>query len=871
MTQTLGFCSHSMIVRSFAARRQSKRIERLGRPQWWLRRERQHNRAIRFSQRKNALRGAAADQRRNVSIARELAWRSRWLALTSLLLFGASELLARWLCKVTSSPLRLWSKTIDLGTVWTPFVSVVGTVEPGKYDALAAAAVGAEATILALFYATIGVVASTAYSSVAADIRDLFVRERTGDVYTRGIVRGFVFTTALLTANVLGYHARALSLIVAALLAVVAVLRLMYFGTSPFRFLEPAALTGPLLGRFADALRLAALPPGVIDEGSQRQAHRDAAEVLECNRRITDIVSSRAALNSEAPLQVARQLLQLNRAYATIKDRIPSDSEWWGSITGYPNWFTASASTIGIALSTSTGIIGGDSKDHLWVERRTVSDICQLLNALSSSQLNQITTFTDKIADHIRELSASLQTTTAELYLEQVNTVIWTAVNQQTPDDAGDRNAFQRDRVITAQRAALLLTNAWLGLVVRAMHAASWDLAADINQAVEHRERIYLLNLPRRLVELMEHITARVNIEQQAEGQQITPPWWIHHRAARTLASQIVEAYHSITAKVGSHVIPSLDAAIAKNDWDVAAMTALSALELVSKIEGQASTVQAAVESLKAHRNNAISDGDWPTLTDLPPVDPRHREKIFIQMSQCLPHLCAEKHHPTRLDLYGQIHVFLFDAAYEAILNDELDLAGTLFTALLAHAGITAARLIQDLEGQSAAVQAIYISEPIIGLMELSGAAILLEELNSRGIWDLVRDQWEQIRNTKNEDLARQLVEVTTDVKSVLGVSEVGAQRVSRRQRLSTLLRERGVTRPDPLSQYLGQPPSTDATTNPILAAFAPDSFTSAWDLTDLFLVKYVGPLLPEGVPLPQSARSLARTIDTRTGDSDSA
>ena len=543
-----------MNPKAFAVVRHRERLKRLGQPRWWLRQERKRRRSIRVSQRKNALRRSVADQRRNFLVARQLAWRSRWLAVTSLSLFAATEILAKWLARMTSSPLRLWSKTIDLGTVWAPFESILCTVEPGKYEALAGAAVGAEATILALFYATIGVVASTAYSSVPADVRDLFVRERTGDVYTRGIVRGFVFTTALLMTGALGYHARALSLIVAALLVVLAVLRLMYFGTAPFRFFDPAALTEPLLGRFSDAIKLAAFPPSSLDEGSQRQAHHDAAEVLEDNRRISDLVASRVVRNSDAPLRVARQLLTVSKGYAAVKDRIPSDSEWWGSITHYPNWFTASASTVGIALSTSTGMTGGVAKDHHWVERRTAADMCQLLRALPSAQLNEITMFADKIADHIRALTMSLQTTEAELFEEQFTTLIWATVNQQMPSDAGDRSTFRRDRVITAQRAALLLTNAWLGLIFRAMQIGSWDMAAEIDQAIEHRKRIYLLNLPRPAVQLIEQLVARIDIEQHAEGHQVTPRWWIHHRVAGTLATHIVETYNSITARVASRV-----------------------------------------------------------------------------------------------------------------------------------------------------------------------------------------------------------------------------------------------------------------------------------------------------------------------------
>ena len=117
----------------------------------------------------------------------------------------------------------------------------------------------AETTFLALYYATIGVVASTAYSSVPGDNRKLFVQERTSNVYTRGTISAFVFTTALLTMG--GYPARALTLAAAAILTIVAALRLMIVGTAPLSFFDLAALDESLPARFERALRLTSKLP----------------------------------------------------------------------------------------------------------------------------------------------------------------------------------------------------------------------------------------------------------------------------------------------------------------------------------------------------------------------------------------------------------------------------------------------------------------------------------------------------------------------------------------------------------------------------------------------------------------------------------
>jgi hypothetical protein len=262
----------------------------------------------------------------------------------------------------------------------------------------------------------------------------------------------------------------------------------------------------------------------------------------------------------------------------------------------------------------------------------------------------------------------------------------------------------------------------------------------------------------------------------------VTPVWWIHHQVARVLTTQLLEAHNSIIARFSSRTLPSLGAAIGREDWEVAAMTALAALELVAKIEVQSDVIRAALDSLKARRSAAVAETNWPELPDTPPIGPSARVQILETLSRCLPHLSNERHQPTRLDLYGQAYVFLFDAAFEAILDNNVELAATLFTTLFSQTQATTARLFRDLEGQLLPTQVIYVSEPIVGMMELSGAAVLPQELHGHGAWDLIRPHWERNRESQGESFIRYLVGVISDLSSAFGLSDLYVMRTSRRR-----------------------------------------------------------------------------------------
>ena len=135
---------------------------------------------------------------------------------------------------------------------------------------LASTTVAAEATLLALFFASRSEWwASTTYSSVPATIRNLFIEERTSTIYTNGIARALVFTSALLALGTAGYHARVLTVAVAVILAIVAVLRLLVIGTATFSYFDPASLTEVLPGRFQHALMRAATGSTAADKANQ--------------------------------------------------------------------------------------------------------------------------------------------------------------------------------------------------------------------------------------------------------------------------------------------------------------------------------------------------------------------------------------------------------------------------------------------------------------------------------------------------------------------------------------------------------------------------------------------------------------------------
>src|SRR5262249_55137438 len=141
-----------------------------------------------FSRRLGELQDRIDEKRADAGLVSNLTLRATLTGVGTLLLIGVVELLGWYLSRFEIHIARLTTR-----------------VAPSDYEAFVAAVVGAEAVFLALFYTTVGVIASTAYQQVPGEIRQLFVQERGSQLFTRSVVRALVFGVLVLSMGSVGY------------------------------------------------------------------------------------------------------------------------------------------------------------------------------------------------------------------------------------------------------------------------------------------------------------------------------------------------------------------------------------------------------------------------------------------------------------------------------------------------------------------------------------------------------------------------------------------------------------------------------------------------------------------------------------------
>jgi len=752
-------------------------------------------------------------------------------------------------------------------------------IGPDSYGAFVGAAVGAEAAFLALFFTTVGVIASTTYARVPGEIRGLFVRERTSLIYVGNVAVTLLVGVALLTMPLVAHRLpHGLTVLVFAILTVFSVLSLVILGTRLFNFFDLSALSFPLRHRFARAAASAtAAGRSVPPEAQQQAAHDRAAAVLRIYGQLTDLIEKRNVSEARAAERIARELLDCWYSSSVVKPAIPAKSKWFSLTPSHPNWLTLNHSQLSMALATGTGVQPTMTQDPLWAEDAIARYIERLLPALSTrDDWERAIRVVDGAAELVYYLGARLQVDEARLLLRTVSRFLRAVPAMSSPGsgDSDSGTGWDTFRLAAADREVLVYTRFWLGLISRFEHADAEQLASSFDEAVATSRSPYAAGAPRRLLEMFEAIADGIEFEQRTEGRRVTPAWWVHHMAARTLLQILVNAISAFFDEVRSELTDPL---IADTSPDAAAVTIriLDSLELVRKLTFHLGTARQAVAVLGALRHEPTKDEFWPDGSlpdDVPPV---LAEQLYLKLGQVALQLGHDSHDSARPDLFGQSYRVLFDATFRAILDGRTGLARQLFPVVIATADRARARLSSDLAAERVRDQVIFGSEPLLDMMELSGLALLMSDLDAPGIWPDVRVVWDGIFSQGTAPaLAAQLSAVLSAHENLFAITPGAVGRTERKMALARVMSDRGITSH---AGMFGEPTAPEPQ-SPIVGVFAPwDVGVIQPDLADLFIVQYLKqrPDMAD-LKIPRGAERLQESLDhyqhrteqtRRTGD----
>lgn len=817
------------------------KLARLADVAFWNRRARRSNRAVRRALAASRLSDAWSNTRQRTRIVGRLIRSSALVAMTGIALFVLLRILEIVFATSPRPALSFWGR---------------GVTDEGYRDLLAAG-LGAIATFLGLYYATVGVVASTVYQSVPSAVRSLFVEEPSGVVYMRGVVRAIILGIALLTMGSLGTSPAPLGLLVFAAYWALGVLRLMVLGSRIFNFFDPTSLGRTVANRFVRALARAGNPAVQNSAGAQLAAHSSASEALRTYRQLAVLLDARRSKDPAGASRLSAQLIQVAQRYAGVKTSIHVDSKWWALKPVHPNWMLLDHSRLEMALNTATGAPPRLEPNRMWVEEAVSETLTLTLKAeVAAASSSAVMGHAEQIARLTRFLAALFQVEEA-LRFEQP----WrTALLDLVRDTGSDKSPAERlNRLAVAEQLSHPLIQLWLGHVDASEWIASQEFARELDRIVDIDHALAATRLPVRTVETAAKFRAQMAIERTAEGRRVTPAWWTRHYLARAVAEQHAANTASVRGAADPFIANTIELFIDQQDWECAAVVALGSLELFHKVIVHQPVLTRAVAQLQAMNNPSTENPTWATPVDTLVWAQAYQIKLLRYLATCLGHLPAGPHRDDYPDLRGQAFQVLADSTFDLLLADE-PAAMELFAAVLVDADVMRGRAVEDLSGRAQSIVGKFAAEPWISMMELSGCALVMYRATGKGCWPQIEALWTKLVDSPHFGVDRLVSALVLSSDFTLGTA--GAmRRMSRCRRLEGVLGDLGFKH----WGYSSRSGDAGDDADPLVNAFAPGEFRVGEDLDDAFASVFLAPRLQDGQKLPRRTEQFIDSVARRT------
>lgn len=829
--------------------RQVLRIRELGTPRYWSRRLLYRGRAERWARFVAGARQRFTESGTGASAALRLLFRSLGSILTAIvavLLVEAASLLIR---------LTPWGASTVL---FNPPDSELDE----SVTALVGGAVAIAATLLGLYYTTVGVTASTIYKSVPGDVRDLFITERSGESYLKVVILTIAAGVVVLVAGALDLPVSGLTLLFLGLMAAFTCIGLVVVTKHLFDYFDPSKLSLTLLTRINRGIRVATDRKTRSAPQRQADAYSDTNRALASFRHLVELLQDRELRNATAPVALSRQLLSVLHTYSNWKYAIPTDSNWWHRVPRHQNWLTLDHSRLQIALHTSVGYAAESQPDFLWLENTIARLLRKSLAVAFRSQggANGLA-ISEDVSTLAWNLAARLQIEEALAVAGAWDDVVLSVTT--TSDIAGadtEDHEIRMNQMAAAESTVMPLTQMLLGLRRAAEMIVERDLPAEFDRAVRDTDALYRGTLPTETRQMLEGFARAIEREQRIEGRRITPAWWVNHLAARTMAEALLATEAGVLGEIRTRTTEQVARFRAEGRDDLAAVTGMRALELLHKVEFHGPTIRAAEARLAAFRNENIGIELWPERS-AEPFDPKTEHMEMLKtVSELLPALRKQKFDPREPDLYGQLYQFTIDGAFRAILDGDDARGLAMYAAALVEMDPARLRILADLDRQDVGIRLTYAVEPIITAMDLAGYALLMHELNGSGIWPKVKQIWDTLLEASPQ-VAEFALSMASYVDSVFALTVGGLERSRRSTELNRLLQERGI-RQEEWHAWAGGSEPPPPHSSPIVSAFAADGFGMQDDLYVLFIAEYLKHHLPAEAALGFKAKALAETIE---------
>ena len=623
-------------------------------------------------------------------------------------------------------------------------------VDPQSFSAIVGTTAQAAAAVLALFFAAISVVASTAYAKISTEVRSLIAQDPLNRRYLRLLAHVTATALGAGAMQAAGYAPSAALLWYLFATSGVCMAAFLPLGIRTFALFDPDSLSIYPSRTFSRVLRSVEVSGHRwLDPSFQNHANQLASSQLDLLDDLVAFAIAEERPRNDAIVALVRQVLRLGAYYSTRKHRVPSDSLWFTKKAEFRRWEVSDSTATEIAIQTGGTPAPERVPDFSFVESRIAGMLKQSLNhLLSVNALDDIATVmievghtTNTFAKHFGQVDAmDCSVVVRNVLLERL----------KVADPAMDPLKYVQlvDLIGYTAIAPILYTP--LAITERSVN----DLL-DVASPVLRLERTALSRQPqpRKVLQDAEDLINRLRFERIVEGEVRTATWYVRQILALAWASYIREVIKNLALIVEREFLTPAKDLVAKQRPMWAAVWLQRGIEACHKAKDRIRALEKTYSELNVYQ---IAELKWePSGADAAVTRIEgHRIEIVRLLASIVPVLATVRSDSSLPDVVGPARAWISDELVSMMERKQETGFRELFAAYFAASLATHDDLLKQMRDTGREYYGHVAMDTLLDIMDASGLALLFSELDGSSFAEHVRAIWDSFISGANDAAA---------------------------------------------------------------------------------------------------------------------
>ncbi|HOW36293.1 MAG TPA: hypothetical protein PL155_07760 [Candidatus Omnitrophota bacterium] len=605
---------------------------------------------------------------------------------------------------------------------------------------------------LGLYFTAISIVASSVFTAVPSNVRELYLKEKIGNTYIRILAILLAISIIIFGCRIFGYYPSTLLTVLMLIFSCVSIFAFVMLGVRAFSFFDPTVLVDIIFADLYADIRLASVS-GLrwLDSNFQSHYHKLASKNVNTLANLVEICLKNPHLYKKSVPLLSWRLCYFLKDYQMQKARIPTDSYWFSRIPKYKDTFIVDDTTLTVALQTQTSIQPESITDNYWLE----DEIFEILTNMLSIMLNNhniiiSADILDGINKYFEDLGEKLEGKKCCDMFKKIEAVMepyFLSLSEEKCKGIADVNFALFDRY------NMLLLSCAMGFnkFIREFKTSSFMQNID-SILWEDRGAIYRNSMVPMLLERLEFLQKRLEFEQKVEGEFVSPTWYRRQLLSNKIGLIVNEVFESMMSSLQNFYVNSSSALLNKKAVILTTYRAKRGLEVFWKMQTHILHLKKLIENLE--KFNIEKELFWPKW-DWDVIEKKidkNNDALIQQEAKCLPALSIINKTENEPDLFGETYHKICEECFASLANNKDEKFSTIFHSLFIGALQAHDRLRISYKDRDARTQILISFQPLADLIEVSGYAKIYSELfSSPKLWETCQECWNNYLNNKEK------------------------------------------------------------------------------------------------------------------------